>query len=762
MNAQNNKWKSYRAYQNATIVAVTPNYVFGIYDGSLLSYSVKDDAVKTYSIETGLSDTDISFMKYHPGIKCLVLVYESGNIDLFFSENDITNISSLKEKEMTNKKINNVDLVGNYAYISGTFGFIEIDLQKREIKNDCSKWGIDTRSVCEWNGYLYTSTEEGVLKINLSQNPNLQDKESWVYQPLSFPDSDKDIEQLLIFKDHLVFNTHNYVIWCVDENYSVKMIRNGYFKGVYTLKDELVIIRREKISFYSDFSNETEITLTADGISSQKEGTYWIARNSDGLTEIAKDRNSSEFTIKSSGIKVNSPIRNYAFRLKYTDNKLMVTGGSRWTNRNNIPGTFMVYEDKKWYNMDNDKITEAIQEQTENNKLVCKDLMSAVVDPTDPNRFFISAWGEGVYELQKKNSEFELIKLHSYFNTNNALQTIFPGSSSSMEYVRVDGLAFDKNNNLFIGNTAVSNSVVVKKKDNTWNSFYHSEIAGGQLNELIVTRNNLIWGNIYRQDKLGIFVYNNKNTIDNTLDDELFYSKAFADQSGKNFGPGNYLCLAEDLNGIVWAGTDIGPIYFTSPAQVRDGRCNRLIGTDEYGQGYYVLEGIRINTIAIDGANRKWFGTEDSGVFLLDQTDGTIKVENFNTKNSQILSDRVNSIAIDPKSGEVFIGTSKGLCSYQSDASEGKSDYSEVSVYPNPVYPLRNSQVTITGLMSNSALKITDVAGNLIKEANSLGGQYTWDCTDAKKEPVKAGIYLVYAIASDGSQGAVTKIMVIR
>jgi hypothetical protein len=222
------------------------------------------------------------------------------------------------------------------------------------------------------------------------------------------------------------------------------------------------------------------------------------------------------------------------------------------------------------------------------------------------------------------------------------------------------------------------------------------------------------------------------------------------------------LCLAEDLNGTVWAGTDNGPISFSSAAQMGEGRCNRIISTDQYGLGYYLMEGQRVKTIAVDGGNRKWMGTEGGGVYIVDNSGENLIVENFTTANSQLISDNIISIAINNKTGEVFIGTDRGLVSYMSDAIEGLPNYSKVYAYPNPVKPANNSHVIITGLMTDSNVKITDIAGNLVNQGTSLGGQYTWNCTNLTGSIVKSGIYLVFAATPSGDQGVVTKIMVIK
>ena len=170
----------------------------------------------------------------------------------------------------------------------------------------------------------------------------------------------------------------------------------------------------------------------------------------------------------------------------------------------------------------------------------------------------------------------------------------------------------------------------------------------------------------------------------------------------------------------------------------------------------YFLDGERVNAIAVDGGNQKWIATETSGVYLVNE-DGSETLEHFSTDNSPLLSDKVNSIAIHSETGEVFFGTDKGICSYQGTATAGSADYNNVYAYPNPVRPTDPRRVTITGLMNDSNVKITDLAGNLLYQAKSLGGQLSWNCSG-----VKSGIYLVLAATEDGGEGVVTKIMIVN
>ena len=176
----------------------------------------------------------------------------------------------------------------------------------------------------------------------------------------------------------------------------------------------------------------------------------------------------------------------------------------------------------------------------------------------------------------------------------------------------------------------------------------------------------------------------------------------------------------------------------------------------------YLLNGVRVNCIAVDGSNQKWIGTNGSGVFLVN-ADGTEVLENFTTDNSPLPSNTVNSIAVDPQTGQVFFAVDGyGVLSYQGEATEGTEDYSNIHAYPNPVRPDFDDKVIITGLMANSTVKITDVAGNLIYQTRSVGGQVSWDCCNSKGRRVASGIYLVMAATEEGGESVVTKIMVIK
>ena len=751
MQAQVGTWKSYMAYYQATAVVETPNLVFGLFDGSLMSYDPADGEIRTYSNQNGLHGTDIKFMAYHPGINALIIVYSNANIDIFYGDNNVYNLSDVIDfPNIQDKTVNNLEIMGDYAYLSTAYGITVIDVKKREIK-ESYVLKMTVRSVCQQGDYLYAATSQGIRKGLITTN--LLDSANW--KPINQTDQTLSYAvKILFFKDQLFYlTTWNQVLY-MDPNEDLYWV--GYadesVQSITVLNDRLVIVTDKGTYFYSDPTTYTHISLpgySIDCINSKNQ--YWLANGEDGLTGFTVLPDFSDYNVTASGIKVNSPKRNLNLYMTFQANKLIVTGGGKASNRLNNPGTLMVYENGQWYNFNEDSIAA----QT---GLPCLDLTSTAVDPQDPDHYYVGSWGEGLYEFKK--NEFQ--KLYSF--ANSSLQTANPSPNpDSLRFIRVDGLVFDKNNNLYVANASVANGLSIFLNQTNWKSFNYQPLSISAPDKIVISSSNpnQKWFNFFRGNS-GIMVLDDNGTISDISDDQVAFSGSFVDQQGVSIDATVYLAMAEDQNGLIWVGTDNGPIYFSSMDQVSRGVCNRIVLSDQRDDGYRPLEGRRITSIAVDGGNRKWMGSAGNGVFIVDQSGSDTKVDNYTTDNSFLLSNTINSIAINNQTGEVFIGTDKGLCSYQSEAIAGKPDYSNVYAYPNPVRPETNRQVVITGLMQNSTVKITDIGGNLIQEGVSMGGQYIWNCTNRSGAIVKAGIYLVFAATPDGGQGVATKIMVIK
>jgi hypothetical protein len=268
---------------------------------------------------------------------------------------------------------------------------------------------------------------------------------------------------------------------------------------------------------------------------------------------------------------------------------------------------------------------------------------------------------------------------------------------------------------------------------------------------MIIDKNDQKW--IQLRDN-GMVVFDEKRSGTKTR-------KLTNSESGGNLASDRIFSFTEDLDGEIWVGTDNGVSVFYDPGYIFEGENASQITVTLDGHNTYLLKGQRINDIEVDGANRKWFATNNSGVIVTSEN-GTEEIHHFTTDNSPLFSNKVIDIEFNDQSGEVFIATDKGLISFRSKATKGNSDFNDVLVFPNPVKPDYEGPITIKGLLSDAVVKITDISGNLIYETVALGGQAVWNGKSFEGERAHSGVYLIFCSDEDGNVTHVSKLLFIR
>ena len=164
--------------------------------------------------------------------------------------------------------------------------------------------------------------------------------------------------------------------------------------------------------------------------------------------------------------------------------------------------------------------------------------------------------------------------------------------------------------------------------------------------------------------------------------------------------------------------------------------------------------------MAVDGGNRKWFGT-DRGLWLFSEN-GDELISRYTRGNSPLPSDTINSITIDNNTGEVFIGTTRGIASFRTDASASVSAFRNVKVFPNPVTPDYQGLIGISGLATDANVKITDVSGRLVREISANGGTASWDGLDLNGFRAQTGVYLIFSSDEEGLESFAGKLAIVR
>lgn len=446
-----------------------------------------------------------------------------------------------------------------------------------------------------------------------------------------------------------------------------------------------------------------------------------------------------------STLQPGGPKYNNFYGMRFVNN-LLYTCGGLWGHLIDAgrPGTIQVLDKDNWTIYD-----DSIAAKT---GIKYVDVNSVDVDPLDPNHVFAGA-KSGLYEFQ--NGKF--IK---HYNSENSLITSF--NNTSKNYQLITSVKFDTDGNLWMLNSqSPSNqSLIEYTKDGKWVSHHKPELYNlGSLECLMQDSRGLLWFVNNYHDLPSIYCYQAST-------DQLNIYSSFVNEDGTTLTPNYVRYVTEDKNHDMWIGTNIGPLLLYKKDITSDTPIFTQVKVPRNdGTNYadYLLSGVDISCIAIDGSNRKWFGTNGNGIYII-SNDCLTQIYHFTTNNSNLLSNNIEAIAINEQTGEVFAGTDKGLCSYMSDASSPNNEMTKDNVwaYPNPVKPDYTGLITITGLSFDADIKIVTTNGILVNQGRSNGGTYTWNGKDLKGQKVASGIYMVETATSDGSKGTVCKIAIVK
>ena len=471
------------------------------------------------------------------------------------------------------------------------------------------------------------------------------------------------------------------------------------------------------------------------------------------LPDYDETKDLSKYRAIVSTLSPGGPKYNHFYEAKFYNDRLYTTGGFFLSGMNdpNYPGTVQVYDGDDWTIYEDELNKKTGYKYVDNN---CID-----IDPTDEGHVFVGGRC-GLYEFQNG-------KLLKYYNQDNSpLKGAVDGHQElGNSFVIVNSIQFDAEGNLWVLNSQAKNTNLLElTKDGKWKNHSKTSLQDKNgtgltgLRSMFFDSRDLLWFVNTSWLDPAVFCY------DKSTDTLLKYSH-FTNQDGTTYHPTYIYCICEDKEHHIWIGTNIGPFVINSNEVGQESVVfNQIKVPRNDGSNYadYLLNGVYINHIAIDGGNRKWFATNGAGAFLI-SADNLTQIANFNKSNSYLLSDDILSIAINPESGEVFFLADNGICSYRSDATEPSQEMTDDNVYayPNPVTSDYNGLITVTGLSFNADVKITSSNGALIAEGRSNGGMFTWDGCDKNGKRVASGVYMVITATSDGKKGVVCKIAII-
>ena len=750
-------WEDFYSYNNVKDFTKVDTIIYALTDNAIFTYDVLSGEINKISSIQGLSGETTSAIYYNETFKRVVIGYENGLVEVIDDDGSITISSDIVNFNQSGEKsINHISEFNNKLYLSTPFAVVVYDIENLEfgdtyfIGNNSSSVKINETIIS--NNVIYAATEEGVFKADITSNL-LIDFNNW--QQLF---NGRDFKGVTTFKNDLYVIENSKLFAFDGASLTEKVKFNKEIKNIKSTNTNLCISLDKEARIYDSSMNLVqEFTPNSEydyslNTAFFEDDMVFLATKEFGILETTISQPTTYSEIHPEG-----PLSNAVFSITAQNNDLWVVYGgynSTFTPLN-IRNGFSKFNGENWIN-------------TNFNSSLPNDLVDVTIDPSHENRVYISALGASNNIEAKPTGGLLVVEdnvlVQTYNHLNSSLTPIL--ISLPTINIRVGGSTFDSNGNLWATNYETGEELVKLSENGQWSSVDLGVVqtsAAPGLSEIIVDRNNSIWIGSRRN---GAYVYNENGNRKKAL---------IAAPNEGNLPDLNVRTIAVDRSNRIWLGTKFGLVVYSNASGVFDEVATNaqpvVINGDENGFGDRLLGNQTINSILVDGADNKWFGTDSGGV-LCTNPSGQTTIAIFSKKNSPLPSNRILKISADKEAGKVYFATDKGIVAYNSNVVPFGDVLEAVYAYPNPA--LKNHEtVTIDGrngthLPKGTNVKILDVAGNLVHETNVIegqelqGGKVVWNKRNLEGNKVASGIYIVLLSNDDASETAVTKIAIIN
>uniref|UniRef100_UPI004048F3BD type IX secretion system anionic LPS delivery protein PorZ n=1 Tax=Flavobacterium sp. TaxID=239 RepID=UPI004048F3BD len=736
---QSQLWRGYFSYNNINEISKGTDKVYAAAANSYFYYDELTNELITRNSVDGLDGQNFTSFYHSESTKLSFVGFENGLLQIINEENntvrtlvDIRNKAGIPPNV---KKINHFKEHNQKIYISCGFGIVIFNLENQQFGDTFFIGDLGTSiSVLNTeivnNNIFATISPNGIRFADLS-NPNLIDYNVWQNFDANF------WKKTIAFNNQLIgVNANNELYIIENTGLSGVFNPNAVIEDITTSGNQILVTTNSKIIVLNEFFNVvTEIQSTLFNLENL---TFFTAISDDsrifiGTNEgmlVANSNNAADFFMTIP----EGPQRNEIFRINSTPSTLWAVYGAYTASFNPFPLDsygYSYFNNETWVNRPFSEV------------LGANDLSHINVNPRNEKDVLISSYHSGLLRL----NDFDVTTL--YTPENSGIEPI-TGTNSS----RIGASAFDRNGNLWVTTSRVANGLKKLNTDDEWESInlssFINAINGNDILDLVIDKNNTKW---MATTQNGVIAYNENGPI----------TRRIFGSDSNNLPSNSVRSIAIDNRDQLWIGTTEGLRILPSVDRFFNNQSLNtsaiIIVEDDLPQELLFLQ--FITAIKVDGANNKWIGTADSGVFLV-SSNGQETLQRFTAENSPLPSNGILDIDINGETGEVFFVTDNGMVSYKAAATEAASSLANVVVYPNPVRPEYAGTVKITGLMDNVNLKITDIEGNLVYETTSEGGTAEWDTTAFGNYKVASGVYMIFIASDDGGETKVKKVMIVR
>ena len=738
-------WRTHFSYAHARHLAIAGEKVYCAAENGLFYFDLSDNSTTVLSKIDGFNDVGIGALGYDQQEQILAVGYENGNLD-FVHDGKIINQPAILESNLAgSKNIHHFTFYGHKAYISMDLGVVVVNLDNFNIRESYLEIGPGGNSV---NAYasavfqdsLFLATNLGVMAASLQDNYNLLDYHNW-----HLFEKEENIPRTTFIK----VTTDGGQLWALTADSRIFIYANGHWAAddsapQTTINDiefsqgKLVISAENTVVARKDGTDEEIKQGIHDPMtgSFDANGHLWLADNGLGLM--------GNFEGNFKSYTPSGPFTDHVFALKYIDRKVLDLPGGY--NENYLPNGnadgFSVFENGRWKNYNASGLANTVQTPP------IHDLVDAAAGPQ--GHFYFASFSDGILTWDG-SANFETINDQT---PGSALsQAINPAGA-----VLVSGIAGGADGNVWLTN--YNTSVPLQRWDGaeSWKAISFDGYAKRFPLALVPLDDGDVWMALNPEISGGLLVSDSTGSISRQLN---------TTSGNGNLPDKTVTALVRDLDGNMWVGTKGGLVYFADPGSALDFTGNSdNPAFYEYDASYPVFDNNillsreEITCLSVDPGNRKWIGTND-GLWLFGEN-GDKLFTHFTISNSPMPSNHIVAITVAGRSGEVFIGTDKGIVSFLGTSTEPAPKLESVKIFPNPVKPGFNGVISIEGLVDKASVKITDVSGKLVYETRSYGGTATWNGADYNGQKAGSGIYLVFVANENGSQAIVGKIAIVR
>jgi hypothetical protein len=759
-------WRTHTNYMTGVDGDRIGNELWYASQTGLVRVQLSDNSIKYIDRVSGLNDIKIQCMRANQQTKTIIICYTNSNIDLYQS-GKITNIPDIYTKSISgDKTIYAIFSHDNYAYLSCGFGVVVLDL-KRRIVTDSWLFHLNNQSypvkdLIIVNDSIYVATDHALFASHID-NPYKNNVATWKrIDNVKTPNNNCFKQFTMLHNLFYLMKTDTQTL--VISGSTVHKNENVIYRHTPTgwEEDSSFRLQGEELRFIRASSERllvgTNVGIRSYHINPQTAmlDTTYVYYLAYGAVTAFCGANNSPFLVSSAvGLqyegtdwlttyKMPGPAPGAVTAMDWKKSKLV-------TVHNTTPGWIPVWTLGRLSVLLHGVWEERVPQY---NASAFADVIHVVIAPYDTSLVYAASFLGGLLELRNETV------VHVYDNTNTALQTMSDGST------RTTSPVFDKNNNLWFGNWGSTTPLFVKMENGKMLPYSIPFTNIEMVEQIMIDSRNILWLVCNKQTRL--ILLNHNGTPDTKLDDTWISPNISLTEEQGRF---TYIySIVEDKEGKIWLGTDKGiKVYsefarsklFENPNTTLPEPIKVTYKGSQDTLTELLLNQETVNCIKVDAGNRKWIGTNNSGVFLF-SPDGGSELFHFTTENSPLLSDMILAIEIDGETGEVFFGTDKGLISFRYTATEGKENYDELKIFPNPVRENFDGYISISGLKEQSEVKITDAQGNLIYRTTSNGGTAVWDGRHFNREKASTGVYFVFINDNTGKERKAGKILFIK